>query len=645
MSDPVSQADELRTQGEESRSAELAAGVEATEGALTEDAASGSAARGELPDPIPEGIGDTALFGDPDPGISSWMGAPDLSPAPEDVGATDPLTGDGAAPWDPASPPPESFHPEATPQRYGAAAWDLGDPSISAWVSWCEDQGLDPYDSDLLAWANWYYQEQLEGRAEPAHAASAHEPVRPDPGEALQQAPREWSADAPEDFAEALRAEGPGSFGLAASELSAALAPADEGEQAAAPAYLDDMPGGSLASFDADPGLADDLGVSTDGLGPILEVGVDVFEVFDEQLAAPPELEAPPELAAPPEWIPLRESISDRPITSEPVISSEPPPSDEPVISSAPTAPVSPAPTAPTAPVSSAPVSPAPVSPAPVSPAPVSPAPVSPAPAAPAPVSPAPAAPVSSGSPPSEPISPEMEPVLDAAAIGMVALDSLEPDAGLFDLEQAAASLAELEASLQEDGFAISEDGFAISFDHDDHDAAAPEQGDCPARASDPAEAPGRAEAPPPEPAPTSGRESTSSFLMAAQEPGAEPVQVAGTHRVVVHTVEGEVKRGTVTDVLLEGSDVSLELLSGETQSLPSGSIRAIFFMLGEGESPPDPKGTQVRVTFRDGRQVAGYSPDYHPDRSGFFVIPDDASSRTSRVWVYRAAARQISVS
>jgi hypothetical protein len=73
--------------------------------------------------------------------------------------------------------------------------------------------------------------------------------------------------------------------------------------------------------------------------------------------------------------------------------------------------------------------------------------------------------------------------------------------------------------------------------------------------------------------------------------------------------------------------------------------VRAIFFMLSPGESAPEATGVRVRVTFRDGRQVAGFSPDYDPEAIGFFMVPADTRTNTARIWVYRAAVRQVSVS
>jgi hypothetical protein len=113
-----------------------------------------------------------------------------------------------------------------------------------------------------------------------------------------------------------------------------------------------------------------------------------------------------------------------------------------------------------------------------------------------------------------------------------------------------------------------------------------------------------------------------------------------------VHTVDGQTRRGTLRDPDLGGA--ALELVphpSGAPETLPAERLRAVFFMLEPGEKAPPPEGTRVRVTFRDGRQVAGFSPDYDPAASGFFILPADTRTNTERIWVYRNAVRQVTLS
>jgi hypothetical protein len=121
---------------------------------------------------------------------------------------------------------------------------------------------------------------------------------------------------------------------------------------------------------------------------------------------------------------------------------------------------------------------------------------------------------------------------------------------------------------------------------------------------------------------------------------------VAGVHRVVVHTVEGQVRRGVLADADLTAEALSLSPQpGGAAEAIETAKVKAIFFMLSPGEQPPAPEGKKVRVTFRDGRQVAGFSPDYTDSGAGFFMVPGDTRTNTGRIWVYRSAVRQVSVS
>jgi len=142
------------------------------------------------------------------------------------------------------------------------------------------------------------------------------------------------------------------------------------------------------------------------------------------------------------------------------------------------------------------------------------------------------------------------------------------------------------------------------------------------------------------EPAPTTAPEQERAEILVPTS------HVSGTHRVVIHTADGQVKRGTVSDLALDAGEVLLTCQAGgAAESVPVEHVKAIFFMLPAGEPPPQPEGKKVRVTFRDGRQVAGYSVDYAPERIGFFMVPADARTHTARIWVYRTAVRQVSVS
>ena len=152
---------------------------------------------------------------------------------------------------------------------------------------------------------------------------------------------------------------------------------------------------------------------------------------------------------------------------------------------------------------------------------------------------------------------------------------------------------------------------------------------------------------PPPSPNPPPMPRPGATQAHAQPEPdpfAASPSFVAGEHRVVLHTVEGQVLRGSISSADLQDAELPLIQPNGAVTRVPADDVKAIFFILPPGQQPPQASGTRLQITFSDGRQIAGFAPDYSAESAGFFVLPLDARTNTARVWVYRAAIRQISV-
>jgi hypothetical protein len=118
---------------------------------------------------------------------------------------------------------------------------------------------------------------------------------------------------------------------------------------------------------------------------------------------------------------------------------------------------------------------------------------------------------------------------------------------------------------------------------------------------------------------------------------------IEGEHRVIIHTMEGQVKRGVIRDVDLMDQAIPLEQQAGfAPERIPIGRVKAIFFMTQAGIRPPSPSGEKIRVTFRDGRQVAGFSSDYKASEIGFFMVPADTRTNTARIYVFRSSVQGI---
>ncbi|HEY8207693.1 MAG TPA: hypothetical protein VIG99_09445 [Myxococcaceae bacterium] len=121
------------------------------------------------------------------------------------------------------------------------------------------------------------------------------------------------------------------------------------------------------------------------------------------------------------------------------------------------------------------------------------------------------------------------------------------------------------------------------------------------------------------------------------------PSFLEGEHRVIIHTVEGQVKRGVIRNVDLMDQAIPLEQQAGfPPERIPIGRVKAIFFMTQAGVRLPAPSGEKIRVTFRDGRQVAGFSNDYKASDLGFFMVPADTRTNTARIYVFRSSVQAI---
>ena len=140
-------------------------------------------------------------------------------------------------------------------------------------------------------------------------------------------------------------------------------------------------------------------------------------------------------------------------------------------------------------------------------------------------------------------------------------------------------------------------------------------------------------------PAPAQPPDLTSSPV------GEGACRLAGVHRVVIHTIDGQVKRGVVDSPDLGAATLALAPQpGGPSEALARDRVKAIFFMLSPGEAAPPAEGKKVRVTFADGREVTGFRSDHDESGPGFFMVPAEARTSTRRIWIYRAAARAVSV-
>jgi hypothetical protein len=116
---------------------------------------------------------------------------------------------------------------------------------------------------------------------------------------------------------------------------------------------------------------------------------------------------------------------------------------------------------------------------------------------------------------------------------------------------------------------------------------------------------------------------------------------IAGEHSVVLHTLTGPLKRGTLRNPNLDSEQLDLIVPGGGVEHLAVDRVKAIFFMLAPGQKSPKPTGKRVTVNTADGRQLFGYREDGRESDRGFFMIPAD-KTQAARIFVFQKAVKSV---
>ncbi len=130
----------------------------------------------------------------------------------------------------------------------------------------------------------------------------------------------------------------------------------------------------------------------------------------------------------------------------------------------------------------------------------------------------------------------------------------------------------------------------------------------------------------------------------------------SGSNLVVARTRNGNVVKGHTRDFVPENPCFHVLPRGGAPLvSIAMAELKAVFFvrdLIGSKlrhKSREFPKfdrgpdaGRRIAVVFDDGELLIGHAQTYAGDQPGFFVYPLDPDGNNSRVYVLRAATREV---
>jgi len=115
-------------------------------------------------------------------------------------------------------------------------------------------------------------------------------------------------------------------------------------------------------------------------------------------------------------------------------------------------------------------------------------------------------------------------------------------------------------------------------------------------------------------------------------------------NRIIVRFTDGKVLKGTTADLFPNKSVFHLkDKDSGLIQEIDIFHLKAVYFVKCYDGNPAYQEnydierinlGRKIKVQFKDGETLVGYTQGYSPNRDIFIVFPADPDSNNEKVFV-----------
>jgi hypothetical protein len=121
--------------------------------------------------------------------------------------------------------------------------------------------------------------------------------------------------------------------------------------------------------------------------------------------------------------------------------------------------------------------------------------------------------------------------------------------------------------------------------------------------------------------------------------------------KVVVKYKNGNQIKGYTNGFFPNKASFHIDTLNGEVKEIRLEDLKAVFFVWDFEGNKNHKKtyrnnvsggGQKIKVTFRDGEEVVGYTSGYSPERQGFVMTTADLGGNNHRIYVVKSAARKI---
>lgn len=123
-------------------------------------------------------------------------------------------------------------------------------------------------------------------------------------------------------------------------------------------------------------------------------------------------------------------------------------------------------------------------------------------------------------------------------------------------------------------------------------------------------------------------------------------------NRIVLHYRDGRIAKGRTGDFFPDKQWFHvIDKETEKTTRVDITKLKGIFFVKDFDGDPEYQEqysgartglGKKVKVAFKDGEAVTGYTPGFSPTKPGFFLFPSDPGCNTEKIFVINVATDEI---
>jgi hypothetical protein len=124
-------------------------------------------------------------------------------------------------------------------------------------------------------------------------------------------------------------------------------------------------------------------------------------------------------------------------------------------------------------------------------------------------------------------------------------------------------------------------------------------------------------------------------------------------NRIIVRYSDGRILKGTTADLFPNKAVFHLtDKDGGDTREINIVHLKAVYFVksfegnpgyLEKDDIERTGLGRKIKVTFKDGETLIGYTQGYAPNRDIFIVFPCDPDSNNEKVFVVTKSTSAVS--